>query len=100
MKYTLTGLIDHFKARLVAQGFNQVPGEDFLETFSPTIRAESLRFLLALGAHEDLEMRQADVVAAYPNSELHAEVYLRPPDRLDCPEGFVLRARRSIPGLK
>jgi hypothetical protein len=100
VKYTPTGLIDRFKARLVAQGFSQVPGEDFLETFSPTIRAESLRFLLALGAREDLEMRQADVVTAYPNSELHAEVYLRPPDGLDCPEGFVLRARRSIPGLK
>lgn len=100
VKYTITGLIDRFKARLVAQGFSQTPGDDFLETFSPTIRAESLRFLLAIGTAEDLEMRQVDVVSAYPHSKLHAEVYLRPPPGLNCPEGMVLRARKSIPGLK
>jgi len=57
VKYTPIGLIDRYKARLVAQGFSQVPGDDFLETFSPTIRAESLRILLALGASKDLEIR-------------------------------------------
>jgi hypothetical protein len=50
VKNTPTGLIDHYKARLVAQGFSQLLGDDYLETFSPTIRAESLRTLLAIGA--------------------------------------------------
>ena len=57
VKYTPTGLINRYKARLVAQGFSQVPGDDYLETFSPTIRAESLRILLAIGTYEDLEIR-------------------------------------------
>jgi hypothetical protein len=57
VKYTPTGLIDCFKARLVCLGYSQTPGDNFLETFSPTIRAESLRILLALGACEDLEIR-------------------------------------------
>jgi hypothetical protein len=61
----------------VAQGFSQRPGEDYMETFSPTIRVESLRILLALGAMEDLEIRQCDVVSAYPRSKLHATVYIR-----------------------
>jgi hypothetical protein len=61
----------------VAQGFSQRPGEDYMETFSPTIRVESLRILLALGAIEDLEIRQCDVVSAYPRSKLHATVYIR-----------------------
>ena len=52
-----TGLIDRYKARLVAQGFSQRPGENFVETFSPIIRAESLRVLLAIRATEDLEIR-------------------------------------------
>jgi hypothetical protein len=100
IKYTPTGVIDRYKARLVAQGFTQIPGDDFLETFSPTIRSESLRTLLAIATIEGLEIRQLDVVSAYPRSELHAEVYMRPPEALDAPKGKVLRLRRSLYGLK
>jgi hypothetical protein len=100
VKYTPTGLIDRFKARLVAQGFGQVPGDDYLETFSPTIRAESLRLLLSIGASEDMDIRQIDVVSAYPRSDLHAEVYMKPPEGLYCPDGYVLRLRKSLYGLK
>jgi hypothetical protein len=100
VKYTPTGLIDRYKARLVCQGCSQTPGDDFLETFSPTIRAESLRILLALGACEDLEMRQIDVVSAYPRSKLHAEVYMLPPEALRILKGLVLLLLSSLYGLK
>ena len=100
VKYTPTGQIDRFKARLTAQGFSQVSGENFLETFSPTMRVESMRVLLAIAAHEDLEVRQVDVVSAYPRSKLHAEVYMKPPEGLECPLGKVLRLNTSLYGLK
>jgi hypothetical protein len=100
VKLTSTGLLDRYKARLVAQGFTQVAGDTYLETFSPTIRGESLRTLMAIAAYEDLEIRQIDVVSAYPNSELHAEIYMKPPPGLPCPEGTFLRIRKSLYGLK
>jgi len=105
LKYTPTGFIDRYKARLVAQGFSQKPGEEFLETFSPTIRAESLRILLAIGAVEDLEIRQCDVVSAYPRSKLHATVYMRPIIALRETLGLkdpqkVLQLHKSLYGLK
>jgi hypothetical protein len=100
VKYTPIGLIDCYKARLVAQGFGQSLGDDYLETFSPTIRAESLRVLLAIGALEDLEIRQVDVVSAYPRAQLHATVYMRPPKALGAPEGTVLLLERPLYGLK
>jgi Reverse transcriptase (RNA-dependent DNA polymerase)/Integrase core domain/GAG-pre-integrase domain len=100
VKYTPTGLVDHYKARLVAQGYSQVPGDDYLETFSPTIRAESLRILLAIGAIEDLEIRQVDVVSAYPRSRLHATVYMKPPEALRAPKNKVLLLNNSLYGLK
>jgi hypothetical protein len=77
VKYTPTGLIDRYKARFVAQGFSQGLGEDYMEAFSPTIRVESLRILLALGVIEDLEIFQCDVVSAYPWLKLYATVYIR-----------------------
>jgi hypothetical protein len=49
------------KSRLVAQGFTQQPGVDFYETYSPTVRLDSLRGLLALAAHYDWEIHHMDV---------------------------------------
>ena len=39
------------KAKLVAQGYTQLEGVDFDETFSPVARIESIRTLLALACH-------------------------------------------------
>jgi Reverse transcriptase (RNA-dependent DNA polymerase). len=44
------GLIVRNKARLVAQGFTQVEGLDFDETFAPVARIEAIRLLLAFAA--------------------------------------------------
>lgn len=50
------GSIRKFKARLVAQGFAQKRGFDYQETFTPTVKYDSLRLLLVLAATEDLEI--------------------------------------------
>lgn len=100
VKYTPTGLLDKFKARLVGQGFSQMPGIDFEETYSPTMRLESLRTLLAIGASMDYEIHQTDIVSAYPRSILHAEVYMRAPKGLVVPKGKSLRIKKSLYGLK
>jgi len=42
------GNIVRYKARWVAQGFNQVLGKDYIETFSTTIRPETYRLFLAI----------------------------------------------------
>ena len=46
----------HFKARLVAKGFSQVEGVDFVEIFSLVVRHTSIRVLLSIVAHYDLEL--------------------------------------------
>jgi hypothetical protein len=94
------GLIDEYKARMVGRGFTQTAGEDYFETFSPVVRIESLRILLAIAAAEDWPVHQMDVVSAYFLGELKEEVYMAPPPGLEVPEGHCLLLRKGMPGLK
>jgi Reverse transcriptase (RNA-dependent DNA polymerase)/gag-polypeptide of LTR copia-type/Pol polyprotein, beta-barrel domain len=96
------GNINRWKARLVAQGFSQIPGIDFTETYSPTIRFTSVRFILALVSHYDLEVRQIDVKGAYLNGVLEEDVYMHQPEGFVVEEkkDFVCKLNKGIYGLK
>ena len=43
-----SGQVDKYKARYVANGFKQVEGLDYFETFAPTCKPETFRILLQL----------------------------------------------------
>ena len=74
-----------YKARLCAQGFSQVPGVDFGQTYAPTARLSSLRFILALAASQDWEIHQIDFKNAYLNGELDEEIYMKQPPGFEQP---------------
>ena len=78
------------KSRLVAQGCTQRPGVDFYETYSPTVRLDSLRGLLALAAHHDWEFHHMDVKSAYLNGKLEETIYMRQP------KTFEVRGRDGV----
>ena len=79
-KIGATGLPERYKARLVAQGYSQVPGIDYEETFAPVVRFESIRTVIALAAQQSLKLHQMDVKTAFLNGELKESVYMKQPE--------------------
>ena len=68
---------DSYKARLVAQGWNQVHGRDCGGTYAPVCRLQSIRMVLAIAAELNLEVRQLDVKTAFLYADTEEEVYVK-----------------------
>lgn len=98
-KFDVNGALIKHKARLVAKGLTQEHNIDYFETFAPVVRYNSIRMLLAFVAAQNLHIWQMDVVTAYLQGYVDAEIYM------ELPEGFeknnkVCKLHRSIYGLK
>jgi hypothetical protein len=64
------------KSRLVAQGYTQVEGLDFDETFAPVARLEAIRILLAYACSRNIKLYQMNVKSAFLNGEISELVYV------------------------
>jgi hypothetical protein len=90
------------KARLVAQGFSQVEGIDYDAVFSPIVRFETVRIMLALASIEDWYITGLDVRNAYLYGVLDEEIYMKQPEgfKIKGQEHKVYRLKRALYGLK
>jgi len=66
-------------ARLVAHGFKQKPGIDFLHTYAPLVSLSMVRLVLSFAAANGYDIHQLDLVAAFWESEIKDEIYLQLP---------------------
>ena len=65
-----------YKARLVAQGWNQVHGRGCGGTYAPVFRVQSIRRVLAIAAELNLEVHQLDVKTAFLYADIEEEMYV------------------------
>ena len=103
-KKDAAGNVIRYKARLVAQGFSQVPGVDYFDTFAPVAKLASIRAVLAMAAAEDMELHQIDIKGVYLNGELteQEKIFMQQPPGYHAPNssGKVCRLRKTLYGLK
>jgi hypothetical protein len=59
------------KAHLVVQGFSQVEGLDFGETFAPITCLKAIRIFLAFAASKGFKLYQMDMKNAFLNSVIY-----------------------------
>ena len=96
------GQVVRNKARLVAQGYTQVEGMDYGETYAPVARLESIRILLAYANHHDITLYQMDIKSAFLNGEIEEEVYVKQPPGFINPKklNHVYKLHKALYGLK
>jgi hypothetical protein len=99
VKHNADGSIERYKARIVAKGYSQRPGLDYVEVFAPTSRAAAIRLIIAIAAIEDLHLHSVDISHAFINGKLDEEIYMEQPQGFVQP-GYVCKLLRSLYGLK
>jgi hypothetical protein len=86
-KKDAAGNIVRHKACLVTQGFSQVPGVDYFDTYTPIAKLASVCTILAMGAQLNLKMHQINIKEAYLNGELTDKeiIYMKQPPGYHAP---------------
>lgn len=81
------GSVDKLKARVVEKWFTQRAGLDYDRTFSPTVRSESIRMMVAAAAAESLHTHHMDMTIYFLYASLEEEVYMEVVDGIEGAKG-------------
>jgi hypothetical protein len=92
-----------FKARLVAMGFSEVEGVDFLHTHASVMATKTFRILLAFWNYEKtLGLEHWDVKTAFVNAPLDETIFVHPVPGYEGVggPGKIFKLKKALYGLK
>ncbi|KAG8491339.1 hypothetical protein CXB51_014517 [Gossypium anomalum] len=77
-------------------------GIDYLDTFAPVAKLDTIRLLIALAAHMQWKIHQLDAKSAFLNGFLEEEIYVEQPQgfKVADKEEMVYRLKKALYGLK
>ena len=79
-KLNSDGTLERYKAKLVTKRFTQRKGVDYDETFSPIVRMETIRMIVALSALYGWAPQHLDVKTAFLYGKLVEDLYMYLPE--------------------
>lgn len=82
VKYHTSDAIERYKVNLVAKGYYQQEGHEFIETLSPTGKMVNVRYVVPHDAYFGWYILQTDVRNSFLQGDLTEDVYKV------VPEGF------------
>jgi hypothetical protein len=96
------GIVVRNKARVVTQGYTQVEGLDYDETYAPVARLEAIRILLAYACAHNIKLYQMDVKSAFLNGIINELVFIEQPPGFedDKKPNHVYKLKKALYGLK
>lgn len=102
VKQKWIALIERYKARLIARGFNQLKELDYEETFSPVVKKRTIRLILTLALSNGWSLNQLDVSNPFLHGDLHEKLFLTQPPRFEDPTHpeYVCQLHKALYELK
>lgn len=101
IKRNAAGEIERYKCRLVAKGFKQKFGVDYVEVSAPVARLPTVRTIFALAAAHGWELQHLDTDTAFLHGVLEEKIYMmQPPGFEQGGADTVCLLNKCIYGLK
>jgi len=93
--------LERYKTCLVAKGFHQREGGDFIEIFSPIIKPTTIPIVLTITLSSRWSIHQIDINNDFLRGDLDSPIYIQQPlDFINSNPSLICRLNKAIYGLK
>lgn len=86
-KYNVDGTVNRYKTRLVVKGYNQLPGIDYHDSFSPITKIVIVRAFMAIATSQNWKIHQLDINNAYIHGHIDEDIYMEALEVYQVPKG-------------
>ena len=90
----------NYKDIFFSKGFSQVQGVDYIETFAPIAKMDSIGLFLSIVVYKPWQVHHMDVKSDFIHGEIHEYIYMQ---NLECfihDPSLFFRLNNSLYGLK